>query len=242
MDSGMSHRLTKSGFMDNSRGYADALNFNYVSVGYKLNSGLFNSSHLAIEDQDTNHIVNFQSLSRNHLANVQVSNMVQINLKELTVRAKFDLSSSNGQVFACRSSWLPSETVDHSVILDSVPEDFVTGFEFSAPFNRPPLAGSGPDEGSTSIGTSAGGSDSGTGGKDRGTWPPSVTYACVIVVIFDGTHDLAPFARFVVDLSVRTYDTEIHDKAGKWGKAVSLKTKTYLKDHSHLTNTKTIKE
>ncbi|KAJ7469541.1 hypothetical protein FB451DRAFT_1176782 [Mycena latifolia] len=40
----------------------------------------------------------------------------------------------------------------------------------------------------------------------------------------------------------RTYDTDIHDKAGKWAKAVSLKTKTYRKDHSHLTNTKTVKE
>ncbi|KAJ7494085.1 hypothetical protein FB451DRAFT_1164953 [Mycena latifolia] len=40
----------------------------------------------------------------------------------------------------------------------------------------------------------------------------------------------------------RTYDTEIHDKAGKWGKTILLKTKTCLKDHSHLTNTKTVKE
>ncbi|KAJ7487041.1 hypothetical protein FB451DRAFT_1535430 [Mycena latifolia] len=66
------------------KGYTDALNINYVSVGYRLKSGLFNSSHLANEDQGTNHIVSFQTPSHNRLANVQVSNMVQINLKELT--------------------------------------------------------------------------------------------------------------------------------------------------------------
>ncbi|KAJ7486694.1 hypothetical protein FB451DRAFT_1168102 [Mycena latifolia] len=69
----------------------------------------------------------------------------------------------------------------------------------------------------------------------------SLLCACKVAVVFKTglcfeQNSFAPFASFVVDLSV------IHNKAGKWGKAVLLKTKTYLKDHSHLTNTKTVKE